>query len=94
MQIIIIIIFLKIEEDCTLKVYVSFKSLFHVPHDLFEKIDEWNSTDERCYVIGTIRFATVKESNWWKKEGVSLILLPNAIVNQEARNIKREYSIV
>lgn len=67
-----------LSNDFFLRVYVSFEGLFQVPHERFERIEEWSSSEKRCHVIGTIRFSKLKESNWWKKKGTSLIVLPDA----------------
>jgi len=64
--------------DFRLKVYVSFEKLFQVPQEAFEQILEWSSAEERCHVIGIVRFSALQRSNWWKREGTSLILLPDA----------------
>lgn len=69
-------------EDFLLRVYVSFEGLFHVPHERFEKIEEWSSNEKRCYVIGVIRFSRLRETGWWKKKNTSLILLPDAFVDE------------
>jgi homoserine dehydrogenase len=80
--------------DCYLRVYVSFEGLFHVPHEAFEKIDEWNSNNERCYVTGIVRFSKLQGSNWWRKPGTSLILLPDAIVTEPVVSVKRMHDIL
>ncbi len=64
--------------DFYLRVYVSFEGLFQVPHERFERIEEWSSNDKRCYVIGVVRFSRLRESDWWKKKNTSLIVLPDA----------------
>lgn len=65
--------------DFLLHVYVSFEGLFHVPHELFEKIDEWTSNDKRCAVVGWVRFSQLRQNNWWKRRNTSLILYPDAV---------------
>jgi Homoserine dehydrogenase len=71
----------EISNDFLLRVYVSFEGLFQVPHERFERIEEWSSNDARCYVIGVIRFSRLVESNWWKKKNASLIVCPDAFVD-------------
>jgi homoserine dehydrogenase len=68
-------------DDFLLRVYVSFDGLFQVQQERFEKIEEWSSNDKRCYVIGVIRFSRLQESDWWKKQNTSLILLPDTFTN-------------
>ncbi len=65
-------------KDFYLKVYVSFDALYNVPHEIFERIIQWSSNDERCSVVGIIHFSRLLENKWWKKKGTSLILLPDA----------------
>jgi homoserine dehydrogenase len=80
--------------DFFLRVYVSFEGLFQVPHERFERIEEWSSSEKRCHVIGIIRFSKLKESNWWKKKGISLIVWPDAFVNNvEERNHEEESAL-
>jgi len=64
--------------DFYLKVYVSFDALYNVPHEIFSRIIQWSSNDERCSVVGIIHFSRLLENKWWKKKGTSLILLPDA----------------
>lgn len=68
----------RLADDFLLRVYISFEGLFHVPHERFEKIEEWSSNGERCYVLGIIRFSRLAGNDWWKKKNTSLILLPDA----------------
>jgi hypothetical protein len=63
---------------------VSFEKLFQVPQEAFSQILEWSSTETRCHVIGIIKFSRLVQSNWWKKAGTSLILLPEPFDNSYA----------
>jgi len=72
-------------DDYQLQVYVSFGKLFQVPREAFGQIDSWSSDEERCHVTGTIPISSLRESNWWKKPGTSLILLPDAFGGTAAR---------
>lgn len=69
-----------LSNDFLLRVYVSFEGLFHVPHECFEKIEEWSSNEQRCHVTGIIRFSRLLENNWWRKPNTSLIVCPDAFV--------------
>lgn len=73
-----------LSRDFFLRVYASFDGLFQVPHELFERIEEWSSNDRRCAVKGILHVRKLAESDWWKQPGVSLILYPGALVAQEA----------
>ncbi len=65
-----------------LRVYVSFDSLAQVPHGLFERIDEWSSNDRRCTISGILHFSRLRDG-WWKQHNTSLVLYPEAIVEQD-----------
>lgn len=73
-------------DDFLLRVYVSFDGLFHVPHECFEKIEEWSSNEKRCHVIGILKFSTLREQRWWKKPGASLIVCADAFVSEIPEN--------
>ena len=51
-----------------------------IPKDEFASIEEWHSGNERSYLIGTIPFKSLLHKEWWKKNGTSLILMPNCII--------------
>ncbi len=70
-----------LSQDFYLRIYVSFDGLFHVPHSLFEVIEEWSSNKNRCSVIGIIHFSKLKDESWWKRKNASLILMPDAFVD-------------
>lgn len=86
----------QITNDFFLRVYISFEGLFQVPHERFERIEEWSSNDSRCYIIGIISFAKLLGSNWWKKKNVSLIVCPDAFVSGivEKPQVKEELAFV
>lgn len=71
----------QLTNDFYLKVYVSFNRLLQVPHHLFEQVDEWTSNKNGCSVSGLIHFSRLQEA-WWQNEYTSLILYPEAIVEQ------------
>ena len=73
-------------KDFLLRVYARFEGLFQVPNEQFERIEEWGSNGQRCYVLGVIRFSELQKSNWWKAQNVSLILLPDAISEKLERH--------
>src|SRR5690606_38528247 len=67
-------------QDFYLRVYVSFDGLFQVPHELFDRIEEWTSNEHRCAVVGILHFSKLRQGDWWKRPGTSLILYPDPIV--------------
>jgi homoserine dehydrogenase len=71
----------KLTNDFYLKACISFKGLLQVPHERFDQILEWSSSEKRCHVTGIIYFSKLMESNWWKQPGVSIILYPDGIID-------------
>ncbi|GAA4460924.1 hypothetical protein GCM10023093_04610 [Nemorincola caseinilytica] len=65
--------------DLYFHVCISFRSLLHVRHEQFARIDEWVSKDQRCHISGIIHCSKLVSSDWWKQNGTSLILYPQAI---------------
>ncbi len=80
----------ELSNDIFLKVYVSFDDLTLIPKEKFEWIEEWHAQADRKYLIGVIKLTELKENNWWKENGVSLILLPEPVIEEiETRKLKR-----
>ncbi len=79
-----------------LRVYASFDGLFNVPHDRFERIEEWSSNEKRCCVTGIVSSRQLADTYWWKQKGVSLILLPDAFVDKlpEPKKVREEVLFV
>lgn len=76
--------------DLYLKVYISFNEVKDIPKEEFEWIEEFYNGQDRNYLIGVIHFSKLLNSNWWKHQGISLIALPEAIIeNIEVRNLKK-----
>jgi homoserine dehydrogenase len=74
-----------------LNVYISFDEVSHIKKDEFESIEEFFLEDSRKYIIGTIHTSKLIEHNWWKINGNSLIVLPNAIAeNTETKQLKKK----
>ncbi len=72
----------KITDDYFLRVYVSFENPADVHKWDFESIETFYSTQERHYLIGIIHFGKLKESTWIDNEKVSVILMPEGIVEK------------
>ncbi len=81
----------ELSEDFYLRVYLSFQHEQEVPRDRFERIEEWHAREDRKYLAGLIHVSHLKESNWWKTDGNSLVLLPDSIVeSNELSQVKRK----
>lgn len=77
--------------DFYLKVYVSFDDWNDIPRKRFEWIEEWHAEDDRKYLVGVLHAKELIESDWWKKQNLSLILKPDAIIEDiEIRNLKKK----
>lgn len=80
----------QLSEDFYLHVYVSFDNLDLIPRSKFEWIEEWHSREERKYLVGVIHFNELKNNSWWKENNISLIVLPDPIIeNIEIRSLKK-----
>ncbi len=80
----------QLSNDIFLRVFVSFDDLSLIPRERFEWIEEWHAQEDRKYLAGVISFSELKENNWWKENGTSLVLLTNPIIEEvETRKLKK-----
>ena len=80
----------QLSNDIFLRVFVSFDDLSLIPRERFEWIEEWHAQEDRKYLAGVISFSELKENNWWKENGTSLVLLANPIIEDvETRKLKK-----
>jgi len=76
--------------DYYLKVYLSFDDWKYIPREEFEWIEEWHAQAERKYLIGVLHCNKLVESDWWKSHNTSLILTPDAIIDDlDIINLKK-----
>lgn len=68
-----------VTDDFYVRVCVGSRSLLHIPHDHFERVEEWVSSDRRCHLSGIIHFGRLLKETWWKRPGISVILYPDAV---------------
>jgi len=81
----------ELTNDFHVKAYVSFDDWKYIPREKFEWVEEWHAGEARKYLIGGIHFNELKENNWWKENNTSLILLPDAIIEDiEIRKLKKK----
>lgn len=81
----------ELTHDFYLKVYVSFDDWKYIPREKFEWIEEWHAEDDRKYLVGVLHAKELIENNWWKQHNLSLILKPDAIIEDiEIRNLKKK----
>ncbi len=75
-----------------LRVYVSFNDWAEVNRWDFEQVLEFHSTEDRQYITGLIQVDKLRNAKWYNDPSVSIILLPEAIVEKEdvvARTLKK-----
>ena len=81
----------ELDNDFYLRVYVSFSDLKLIPRENFEWIEEWHAGEQRKYLVGVISFEQLNTNDWWRKSGISLILLPDPVIeNIEIRKLKKK----
>jgi homoserine dehydrogenase len=81
----------ELSENVFLRVYVSFDDWELIPRERFEWIEEWHAQEKRKYLIGVVSFETLRAGDWWKTNNTSLILTPNAVIEDiELRKLKKK----
>lgn len=81
----------ELTNDYYLKVYVSFDDLKYIPKEEFEWIEEWHAQAERKYLIGVLHCSKLINQQWWKQNNTSLILAPDAIIDDlDVVNVKKK----
>lgn len=81
----------ELNTDFYVRVYVSFDDWKHIPKDRFEWIEEWHAETDRKYLVGVLPFKELRDNNWWKENNTSLILSPDAIIEDvEIRKLKKK----
>lgn len=81
----------ELTDDFYIKAYISFDDLTNVPKDRFEWIEEWHSDNDRKYLVAVIHFRELKENRWWQENNISLILMPEPIIEDvEVRRLKKK----
>ncbi|HRI21493.1 MAG TPA: homoserine dehydrogenase [Panacibacter sp.] len=80
----------ELTNDFYVKAYVSFNKLNDVPKEEFEWIEEWHGGQDRSYFVGAIHFEKLVNNKWWKEQGISVILMPEPVIeNIEIRKLKQ-----
>lgn len=67
-----------------LRVYVSFNNWSQINKWDFEQVFEFHSTEDRQYVTGLIEAEKLSRADWFHDRSVSVILLPEAVVEKDA----------
>ncbi len=66
--------------DYYLKVFVSVDDINKLKKESFEWIEEWHNEFKFSWLTGVIHANKLFTTDWWKLDGVSLILYPEAII--------------
>lgn len=69
-----------LSNDFYIKVFVNVDDVNKIERDAFEFIEEWHHEGNHSWLVGTIHAAKLFTDNWWKQTGVSLIVCPDAVV--------------
>ena len=70
----------QLSNEYYIKVYISFDDWKYIPREKFEWIEEWHAEAERKYLVGVININELVAGTWWKENNASLILMPDAII--------------
>jgi homoserine dehydrogenase len=81
----------RLTDDFYLKVYISYDNGVDIPRERFEWIEEWHADLKRNYLVGVLAFNQLKNETWWKQNNVSLILMPEPVIEDvEIRKLKKK----
>ncbi|MEO6729578.1 MAG: homoserine dehydrogenase [Ferruginibacter sp.] len=80
----------ELTNDFYLKVFISVDGFEKINKDDFEWIEEWHNGLQYSWLVAIIHAKKLLESNWWREEGVSLIVYPDTIVEDiDYKNISK-----
>src|SRR5688572_27136855 len=81
----------ELTNDFYVRVYVSFDDWKYIPKEKFEWIEEWHAETDRKYLVGVLHFNELAQNNWWRENKTSLILSPEAVIEDvEVRKLKKK----
>ena len=81
----------ELTNDFYVKVYISFDDWKYIPKEKFEWIEEWHAETDRKYLVGVLHFTELEKNNWWRENKTSLILSPEAVIEDvEVRKLKKK----
>lgn len=81
----------ELTDDYYLKVYLSFTDWKQIPREKFEWIEEWHANSDRKYLVGVIHHQHLIKQDWWKQDAISLILMPEPIIdNMDIIQLKKK----
>jgi homoserine dehydrogenase len=81
---------IQLSKDFYLKVFVSVDEIEKINKEDFEWIDEWHNGFGYSWLSGVVHASKLFYYDWWKQPGVSLLLYPDAIIeNIDHRKIQK-----
>ncbi len=80
---------LQLATDYFLRVFISADDWSQLPKEELEWIEEWHGGQNRCYLSGAIHYTKLRDTNWWKQPGLSLILAPEAVIEPHELSLYR-----
>ncbi|MEP7256733.1 MAG: homoserine dehydrogenase [Flavitalea sp.] len=81
----------ELTHDFYVKAYLSFDDLKYIPKERFEWIEEWHAMEDRKYLVGVLHFRELLNKTWWRENNVSLILMPEPVIEDvELRKLKKK----
>ncbi len=79
-----------LSNDFYLKVFISTDDISKIDKSSFEWIEEWHNEFKNSWCIAVIHAEKLFATDWWKQQGISLILCPDAIIeNVEYKKISK-----
>jgi homoserine dehydrogenase len=82
---------LELADDFYVKAYISFDNWQFIPKERFEWIEEWHAESDRKYLIGVLPFKELQKETWWREHNTSLILSPEAVIEDvEIRKLRKK----
>ena len=80
----------QLSNDFYVKAFISVDDISKINKDDFEWIEEWHNEFKYSWLIAVIHAEKLFSNDWWKQPGVSLILCPDAIIeNIEYKKISK-----
>jgi len=70
----------ELSNDYYLKVFISTDDIGKIDKNNFEWIEEWHNEFKHSWLIAVIHAEKLFSTDWWKQDGISLILCPDSII--------------
>jgi len=79
-----------LSNDFYLKVFISTDDITKISKADLEWIEEWHNEISHSWLIGVVHAEKLAAGDWWKQDGVSLILCPDPVIEDiEYRKISK-----